>query len=465
MPDQHRETVIMAEVFSIVDTPEGPRLKIVGDEPARGFHGVETEADVWLCPLDANNAAMLRRALPWTAPQAVGLRKSVGCGDRLGLATPGHIAAVLDGDMFPVFAQQSIREMARTDRTPQDVMDDVTWAVLAMDYRTGFGADADHLKNTEVIDKGIAAGFTGFTLDPSDFVDNAAHTDDLATLEAKYQALPWDRLEITPAELLDRYTGEGLVGDVTAEMVYRAACKYGAALADAVDMARHIAQEMDDQAYDLEVSVDEAEVPTSPVEHFFIASELTRLGVKFHGLAPRFVGRFEKGVDYIGDLAEFEADFADHARIARELGPYKLSIHSGSDKFSIYGIIAAQANPYVHLKTAGTSWLEALRVVAMQAPGLMRDMLAFALDCYPRDRATYHVSAEIAKVPIDLPDDQLPTLLDQFDARQILHVTYGSLLDEFKDRFFAVLRANQEPYREVLKVHFDRHIQPFKGEG
>jgi hypothetical protein len=447
--------------FSILKTQRGKRLRIAGDLRAE-FHG-EQQGDAWLCPLDAQNAAALRQALPWTAPITVGLKKSVGCGDRLGNATPGHVLAVRDGDMFPVFAQQSIREMQRTKRSPQDVMDDATWGVLEADYRDGFGCDADHLKNTDVIDQGIAAGYIGFTLDPGDHVDNAAHTDDPVTLQSKYAALPWDRLDDSPDAMRDRYVGASIAGEISEVMLWRAACKYGLALAEVKHMASHIKNSIGERPYDLEISVDETDTPTSPAEHYIIASELLRLGIAFHGLAPRFVGRFEKGVDYIGDLGVFERDFAAHAEIARQLGPYKMSIHSGSDKFSIYPIIAKHTGQYVHLKTAGTSWLEALRVIAMWDAPLFHEMLAFAIECYPTDKATYHVSAELANVPRDLTDGDLPSLLDQFDARQVLHVTFGSLLDQFDARFFTSLRAHEDAYHAVLKRHFDKHIRPFVG--
>ncbi len=110
--------------------------------------------------------------------------------------------------------------------------------------------------------------------------------------------------------------------------------------------------------------MDETDQPTTHAEHVYIASELKRLGVEWVSLAPRFVGRFEKGVDYIGDLQAFHQDVNGHAAIARALGPYKLSIHSGSDKFSIYPIIMEATRGLVHLKTAGTSYLEALRTAA-----------------------------------------------------------------------------------------------------
>lgn len=445
--------------YRLIKTPVGKRLRIEGSLPD-GFHG-EQQGSTWICPLDAQNAAALRKALPWTAPVPVGLRKSVGCGDRLGLATPGHILAVRDSDMFPVFAQQSIREMQRAGRTPQNVMDDATWGVFEMDYQTGFGSDADHLKNTGAIDGCIAAGYSGFTLDPSDHVDNAAQLDERSGLQVKYAALPWDALNITPEGLRSTYLGSSITGEITEEVLLRAACKYSAALADVAHMARHIDTQMNGKGYDLEVSVDETDTPTSPAEHYFIAAELKRLGVNFQGLAPRFIGRFEKGVDYIGDLDVFERDFAAHARIARELGPYKLSIHSGSDKFSIYPIIYKHAGQYVHLKTAGTSWLEALRVIAMHDPALFHEILDYAIERYPADKATYHVSAELTKIPDNLLDVDLPNLFDQFDARQVLHVTFGSVLAQYREQLYNALHNHEDSYKAVLKEHFDRHIAPF----
>jgi len=201
-------------------------------------------------------------------------------------------------------------------------------------------------------------------------------------------------------------------------------------------------------------------------------------------LAPRYIGRFEKGVDYIsptgemGDVAAFEADFAVHAAIARQFGPYKLSLHSGSDKFSIYPVAARQTRGLVHLKTAGTSYLEALRTLAALDPALFREIYVFARERYEDDRASYHVSAELARAPLsqDVADAGLPALLDQFDAREILHVTFGSVLTmreadpqgafgtsrfRFYERCMGLLRANPEAYAANLERHFLRHLRPF----
>jgi hypothetical protein len=230
-------------------------------------------------------------------------------------------------------------------------------------------------------------------------------------------------------------------------------------------MHRHLASILSGRPWELEVSVDETETPTSHLEHLYIALELKRLGVRWVSLAPRYMGRFEKGVDYIGDLAALYADLAGHAAIARTFGPYKLSLHSGSDKFSVYPLIVEATQGMVHLKTAGTSYLEALRAIAQVQPGLFRPIYALAFERYAEDRKTYHVSAEPAQAPRreELTDDVLPAVLDQFDAREMLHVTFGSALQRYGDAIKATLRAHEDAHYAALEAHFDRHLAAFAG--
>jgi len=464
----------------------GKALAVVGDAaPSRPrgpgpFKG-ELQGDVLLCPLSPANAAALRTRLPWLHPQLLGLAKSVGCGDRLGLATPGHVRAVravggIVPTIAPVWAQQSMRENARTGRSPQQVIDDAMWGLFQEGWREPWGADADHLKTTADVDLCAAAGYTFFTVDPGDHVDNEAHTASMEVLEGKGQALPWDLLEDSPEGLNARYLVrcfevEGLSIEFNPATLARAAAKYGRAIAHTARIYRHLAAQVDE--FELEMSVDETETPTSVEEHWFIASELRRLGVRWVSLAPRYVGRFEKGVDYIGSLAEFEAQFAQHAAIARALGPYKLSLHSGSDKFSVYPIVARHTRGLVHLKTAGTSYLEALRAIAGVDPAFFREILSFAREKYETDRATYHVSAQLSNVPAPSPrpeagdlrlavsDADLPGLLDHFDTRQVLHVTFGSVLDALGVRLLAALQGDEEAYYARLEAHFGRHLAPF----
>ena len=452
--------------FFLIRTPEGKRLVVRGD--GRGFEGEEHGGSL-LCPLTVPNAAALRERLPWLNPQPLGLKLSAGCGDRLGVATPGHIRSVRkSSSVAPILAQQSMRENARTGRSPQQVVDDAMWGVFQEGWREPWGADADHLKSTADVDLCVAAGYTFFTVDPGDHVDNEAHNAPMDVLRGKVHELPWSDLADSPEQLHERYLGiefevEGQALTFDETTLARAAAKYGWGIAHTARMYRHLAGSMGGRSFELEVSVDETETPTSPQEHYFVANELRRLGVQWVSLAPRYVGRFEKGVDYIGDLEAFDLEMAKHAAIARALGPYKLSIHSGSDKFSVYPIYARHAGKLVHLKTAGTSYLEALRAIAGVDPILFREILAFARKHYEEDRVTYHVSAQHEKVPRpeDMADEDLDEVLDLFDGREVLHVTFGSVLDRFGVELLAALDKNEEAHYAALEAHFDRHLAPF----
>lgn len=459
--------------FGLAQTPVGSRLAVWSpDHAPSGFEGEASElagGGLLLCPLDAANAAQLRQRLPWLRAQPLGLCTSAGMGDRIGLATPGHVCAMrrAGNGIAPIFAQQSMREMARTGRTPQQVMDDATWGIFQEGWQAGVGADADHLKTPDDIAICLQAGFTFFTIDPGEYVDGRAEGASPADLAALAEALPAEVQPGASGLLRRRLDIAGLRLEFDEITLHKAAVKYGRAVAHVAYMYRSLVQAAAGRPFELEVSVDETEQPTSAAEHLYIASELKRLGVQWVSLAPRYVGRFEKGVDYIGSLSAFEADFAVHAAIACQFGPYKLSLHSGSDKFSIYPIAARLTQGLVHLKTAGTSYLEALRTIAAVEEGLFRKIYAFARQRYETDRASYHVSAELARAPEMVTD--WPALLDQFDAREILHVTFGSVLTDevapgqkrFYDRFMAALRQHRQAYAANLEKHFVRHLAPF----
>ena len=456
-----------AAVFSLARTADGSKRLLVAGR-TEGFAG-EPHGGGLVCALTPENAAALRARLGWLTPRTLGLQTSAGCGDRLGLATPGHVRAMRKAPgVAPIFPQQSIRENARTGRTPQEVIDDAMWGVFEEGWRAGYGADADHLKTTADADSTAATGYTFFTVDPGEHVDDEAHTAAPGGLAAKVEALPWDVLDGSAAHLRSLYLGRTFdLGDraltFSEEALLRAAAKYGRAVAHAVRMYRHLDARISGRAWELEVSVDETATPTAHLEHLYIAAELKRLGVRWVSLAPRYIGRFEKGVDYIGDLDAFRADFAGHAAIARAYGPYKLSLHSGSDKFSIYPIAVDVAGALVHLKTAGTSYLEALRAVARVEPALFKSIYRLAFERYDTDRKTYHVSAEAARAPqpADLDEAGLPDVVDQFDAREMLHVTFGSALARYGDVLKAALVAHEDAHYDAIERHFDRHLAPF----
>lgn len=323
-------------------------------------------------------------------PSLLGLSTSFGFGDRLGLAAPGHIAALTGRRIVPILAQQSARELTRTGRTAQAVLA----AVGA--YAPSWGADADHCKTEQDIDHFAAAGFTYYTFDVCDM--------------------------LTPAAMADK----------------------------AARLYRHLAAKR--IPFEVEIAADETGAPTNHADHARLVEELHRRGVTFLALAPCFVGAFEKGVEYRGDLKALRADFAGHAAIARRLGPYKLSLHSGSDKFSVYPLLADETRGLFHVKTSGTSYLEALRVMATVAPDLWAHIVATAQVAFAAERASYAILAELSDWP------SRGDVLDHPAARQILHVTFGSVLARHGDDLRVGLDTYREDYQAALARHFARHL-------
>ena len=357
------------------------------------------------CPLTNANAKALQKYLSYVAPSShKGHPFTLGLGDRLGLASPGHIRLVKDMDIFPIFAQQSIRELNLTHRTYEDVMSSAIWAVFQEGYKKGWGADGDHLKNREEVRMALDAGFTMITLDCSEHMPN----------------------------------GLGAV------------VEFAAAIYNEFIKGSEI---------DFELSIDETTKTTSPEDHRFVASELKKQGVLITSLAPRFCGEFQKGIDYIGDIGEFEKEFAEHASLAAEYG-YKLSVHSGSDKFKVFPAVFKHSNKNVHLKTAGTNWLEALRVIAQKEPALFRHIFIMAMYCLPDAKRYYVITENTGNIPDieKLSDDELPGLLNKNDPRQVLHITYGPVLDEYKKEIYDALNKNEEGYYSALEVHIKKHI-------
>ena len=381
----------------------------------------------------------------------------------------------------PIFAQQSIREMARSNRTPQQVMDDALTEMEKAGWTGMTGADADHLKSPADIDATAAAGFTFFTIDPSDAVDAHADDYDIDTLRDRFESV------IYQIDWFDRYNGRsvalptGTRIELHKEACIRAAVKYGPALNHALYLADHIrrVQESAGREYEIELSVDETEQPTTLAEHYIIADQCVSRGMQLVSLAPRFIGDFEKGVDYKGDVSALETSLDDHAAIADRLGPYKLSLHSVSDKLSMYPALARATKGRFHVKTAGTSYLEALRVVARHDEALFRRICDFSRAHYDTDKATYHVSAVLDDGPPSSEVDSIEQLERIYlgtwsdvpqgrgftnPGRQILHCTFGSVLtdEQLGPAVRGVLESHTDTYTEVLKQHFVRHLEALR---
>ncbi len=429
----------------------------------RGAADVRLDGNEFIWLFDATHEVLrsLREALPFLSPSLSGGRPSVGFGDRTGLATPGHVQALARSKFFPVFAQQSIREMTRTARTPEQVLDDAVFGVLQPGWMGGWGADADHLKRAEDVERTARAGFVLFTLDVGDHIGkDVAKMSDAALAEATL-AIPgsgrWMR------EYLGRsWKFPGFAVTFDERTLRETIVKYGRAVLQAALLADRAKAARGDRPCEIEMSVDETHEDTTEADHVFVARELRERGVKMAAIAPKFIGDFETGIDYRGDRKAFERSIARHAAIAKAMGGHKLSIHSGSDKFSLYPAVARATKGRFHLKTAGTSWLEALRAVCRKDPALFREIADFARGRYEQDRATYFISGRVEDVPppAELADRDLERVYLNEDAgRQILHVTYGSIFQSaLKARLFDVLVREEEEYAGCLAKHLGRHV-------
>lgn len=425
--------------------------------PLPGFQGVPQNGGL-LCPLTPENAAALMRVCPSFRPKRLPEIPSFGFGDRLGLATPGHVRALEGARVFPVFAQQSMRENDRTGRDFSQVLTDAVFGALQEGYQKGFSADADHLKSVEKAKEAARLGYTFFTCDPSDFLVSVG---DILPKTA------YERVKEIPTKMLKKeYMGCKFsvprLGDFTFEKeeLWHIAVKYWRALEFAEEMYKALAQELP-EGFDFELSVDETAEPTTPKEHLFLALELRRRGIKATSVAPRFPGAMEKAVDYRGDLEEFRQAVRAHAAIAQAFGPYRLSLHSGSDKWTLYPIFAEETKDFWHVKTAGTSYLVALEILARFSPAFFREIFHFTRERFPTDRQSYHVSADPLALPdLDMLEDRdLSGLLTDPTARQVLHVTFGSVLKRYRDDLKRELLAHEEEYYQALAEHLGRHLR------
>ncbi|SCD22204.1 hypothetical protein PSM36_3420 [Proteiniphilum saccharofermentans] len=286
---------------------------------------------------------------------------SIGVGDRFTHQGKAQLRAIMKAnekgglDISPVW-NKSNREHIYVGTQPADTRREADEAVNALDFKGLYFVDADHINLSTVAKYVEVSDF--FTLDVAAFIGNESSPEEVAAFVASCQKY-MGRLQIPGME-------EPL--NVTEELLRDIAAKFLAATQHASEIYAYLRKEKGEGNFITEVSMDEVESPQTPVELLFILKMLADKGVPAQTIAPKFTGRFNKGVDYVGDLVQFAKEFEEDVLVidfaVKEFGlpeELKLSVHSGSDKFSIYPIMAdiiARHDKGLHLKTAGTTWLE-----------------------------------------------------------------------------------------------------------
>lgn len=405
---------------------------------------------------------------------------SLGVGDRFAHQAAAQLhacrmAAEQGADVIPVW-NKSNREHLIVGSEPASVRAAADAAARQLGWRRPYHVDADHI-NLGTVDRFLAAS-DFYTLDVASAIGKPATSADIDGFLARHP------------ELIGRVAIAGIAEPFTTtrESVAQIAGKYLFAVQDAGRIYRHIASKKDMASFVTEVSMDETDLPQTPPELLVILAAIADEKIPVQTIAPKFTGRFNKGVDYVGDVAQFEREFSgDLAVIAHAVTRYglpanlKLSVHSGSDKFSIYGSIRRalkRTGAGVHIKTAGTTWLEELIGLA-EADG---EGLALAKEVYADAYAHRDELCEPYAAVIDIDYAKLPApetvakwsandytsalRHDQSnpgfnpDLRQLLHVGY-KVAAKMGPRYLGMLQQCEPSIsRNVTENLFDRHIRP-----
>ena len=409
---------------------------------------------------------------------------TLGMGDRFAHQGKAQLQAVLNGkqdgiDVYPTW-NKSFREHSIVKSQPQDLRTEADAAVAALEWEGDFYVDADHI-GLKTVD-GFLAGSNFYTLDVADFVgETPAPADVDAFIAANQKYL--GSLQIPGIEA---------PFEVTEATLREVAGKFLVAIKGAKAIYDHIVAAKGADNFITEVSVDETDLPQTPIDLFLILSMIAAEGIPAQTIAPKFTGRFNKGVDYVGDLAQFEKEFDEDlyviAYAIQEFGlpeTLKLSVHSGSDKFSIYPIIKkliAKHDAGLHVKTAGTTWLEEVIGLA-EADG---DGLTIAKEIYAGAHGRFDALTAPYATVIDIDQEKLPTPEEvnawssqqyvdalrhdqscpdyNLHLRQLIHVGF-KIAAEMGDRYTDALKANEAIIaRNVTGNLYERHLLPIFGK-
>lgn len=405
---------------------------------------------------------------------------SFGVGDRFGHQGKAQLGAMIDAEkagisITPVW-NKSHREHTTIKTEPASVRTEADAAVKDLKWSQTYHVDADHigLKNVDLfID---SSDF--FTLDVADFIGQVAQESKVAEFVNKYK----------------KYVGTLAIKgidetfEITEGQLEAIAQKFLLAINEAGKIYRHIEKAKGKNNFITEVSMDETDGPQTPIEMLFILAAISDEGIPAQTIAPKFTGRFNKGVDYVGDVTQFEKEFnEDLAVIAfavKEFGlpdNLKLSIHSGSDKFSIYGPINKAIKKFdagLHLKTAGTTWLEEL--IGLATAG--GDGLEIAKEIYSQafGRFDEMCGPYASVIDIDVDKLPLPEVVERWGSqeyvsalqheqsckdynnsfRQLLHVGY-KVAAEMGNKYLKTLEKHENTIAGCVSENiFQRHIKP-----
>ena len=410
---------------------------------------------------------------------------SIGTGDRFGRQGKAQLDAIIKsqaaGIDIEVAWNKSHREHTIVHTSQESVRREADDAVSDRGWQGAYYVDADHI-DLESVD-GFIASSNFFTLDVAGCIGSRASEPSIDAFVSRH------------SELIGRVDIAGIAEpvEITGEKLRRVAETFHLAVKEAGTIYRHVEAVKGAGTFVTEVSMDESNEPQTPEEMMLILAAIADEGIPAQTIAPRFSGRFNKGVDYVGDVDGFVREFEDDVCVIAWAvqkfdipGNLKLSVHSGSDKFSIYGGINQVLRKHdagVHLKTAGTTWLEELIGLAEsggEALEVVKSIYVQALDRYGELCAPYATVIDIDTLklpPVNefylLSGEEIASAIrhDQSNSaynpniRQLFHVGY-KVAAEMGDRYLDALgQCSDRVSANVTANIYERHILPLFGDG
>jgi hypothetical protein len=403
-----------------------------------------------------------------------------GVGDRFAHQAKAQLQACILAaqqgvDVVPVW-NKSNREHVTIGSEPSGTRTAADAAIKELGWKKAYHVDADHIR-METVDRFLPHS-DFYTIDVADWIGKPADAKSVQAFVKKH------------SELVGKISIPGIESPftTTGADVERIIGKYLFAVQDAGKIYRHIAKAKGEANFITEVSMDETDSPQTPPELLIILAALADEKIPLQTIAPKFTGRFNKGVDYVGDIAQFEKEFNDDlAVIAFAIKQYglpetlKLSVHSGSDKFSIYAPIRralAKFNAGLHIKTAGTTWLE--EVIGLAEAG--GDGLVIAKEIYAEALSHMQELCAPYATVIDIDPKKLPSAAtvnkwssEQFvsalrhdqsnpafnpSLRQLIHVGY-KIAAKMGDRYLDALEEHESSVaKNVTENLYARHLKP-----
>jgi tagaturonate epimerase len=405
---------------------------------------------------------------------------SLGIGDRFGMEGVAQLralqAAKEQGVLVVPVWNKSNREHTIIGTQPQDTLRAVTAAVATASWIDPFYLDADHIGLATLENFIGACNF--FTLDVADLIGKPAPRED------------GERFLMAMAGFKGtlRIPGMGAPVIVDDTLLRSVVSKYLGAVTEAGRIYRSIASRVNEKTFVAEMSLDEADLPQTPAELFFILAAVAREGIPLQTIAPKFTGDFLKGIDYVGDISAFERDFRDDLAVVRHASTLfglpanlKLSVHTGSDKFSLYPLMRKALRDHdagLHLKTAGTTWLEeVIGIAATGGEGLrfVQELYGLALARYDELLRPYLTVVRIDRSRLPAPAEVQRWTAEQFveslrhdqaalrystDLRQFLHVSFRIAAEAGEGYMNMLRRCRGAIERNVTTNLYDRHIKP-----